>query len=578
MKKKMLLISLTLLLVMSLVAIGCPPPVVVEPVPPVVVELIDGHLDMVAPYGMVSTAHPLATQVGVDILRRGGNAIDAAVAAAFTLAVVEPAGSGLGGGGFMLIYHAATGEVTSIDYRETAPSLVTADIFLCPEGRLKPREAVSSYLWAGVPGTVAGFALALERYGSISLADAVHRAIYYAETGIPVVGYLYNLIIDSTMMASFNAHPAAAAIFTKNSEPFDYGDILVQKDLAKTLRLIAAEGPDAFYRGSIAEAIATHMAAVGGLITKEDLANFQPIIREAVRGIYRGYEIISMPLSSAGGIQIIQMLNILEGFEVSAMVHNSAEHIHLLAETMKRSFANRRAFMGDIDFVDVPVKGLISKEYAAYLRDGIDLERPAIEVKAGDPAAFENSQTTHLVVKDREGNVVSKTVSIGWGFGLGGLIPGTGILLNNQVHGFRPYLLYPDHPNFIEPGKRPLSSMAPTIIFRDGVPFLAVGSPGAKRIVTAVLQIISNVIDFDMGIQAAINAPRIHNEGQEIQMEDRIPEEVREELKAMGHEISVRGSFDPHFGGAHAILVVDGMMRGGADPRRDGVAIGLDGR
>lgn len=575
MKKKMLLISLALLLAMSLVAIGCPPvdePIVIEPP---VVELIDGHLDVVAEYGMVATAHPLATQAGVEILRAGGNAIDAAVAAAFTLGVVEPHASGLGGGGFMLFYSADTGEVTVIDYADVAPGLATDDMFLDPAG-----EAICwlvrsiSYPASAVPGQVAGLTLALERYGTFSLADTLCRAIQHAEEGIIVEGTLHGLLRTPHWLAWLNQHPAAAAIFTVDGQPFEYGSILVQEDLAQTLRLIAEYGPDAFYRGPIAEAIAAHHAAVGGLITMEDLANFQPVIREPLRTTYRGFEIFTMPPPSAGGMQIIQMLNMLEVFDLAAIGHNSALHIHLLAETMKRSFADRLQFIADPAFVEVPIAGLISKEYAAERRRDIRLgwASEQDEVVFGDPTPFGPS-TTHLVVVDGEGNVVSMTNTINWWFGSSTVIPGTGILLNNEMADFNPL---PGYPNSIEPGKRPKGSMSPTIVLRDGQPFLTIGSPGGMRILTAVLQIVSNVIDFGMGMQAAIDAPRMHCEGDAIRMEDRIPEEVRAELEAMGHEIEVRGAFDRHFGGAQGILLIGDMMRGGADPRLDGVAIGID--
>lgn len=568
-QRKGILLLLTLICSLALL-VGCtqtPPPDQAQPP----VELINE--EVVAENGMVAAAHPLAAQVGAEILKKGGNAIDAAVATAFTLNVVEPNASGIGGGGFMVIRPAETGETVIIDFREVAPLKATADMYELDEnGKVKDFANSRGYRAVAVPGQVAGLALALEKYGTISLAEALEKAIYYAENGFEVSGTLAKIIADK--YDKIKAFPATAEIYLKDGLPLEEGDILVNKDLANTLRLIAEQGPDAFYEGPIAEAIAADMAANGGLITLEDLANYEPTIRKPVVGTYRGYEIISMPPPSSGGTHIIQMLNMLEGFDLSAMEHNSAEHIHILAEVMKRAFADRAKYMGDPDFVDIPLEGLLSKEYAAQLRETIDLETASTEVTAGDPAAFEGANTTHLSVIDKDGNIVALTQTIECFFGSGVVVPGTGILLNDQMHDFNPR---PGTANSIEPGKKPLSSMSPTIVLKDGKPFLTVGSPGGPRIITAVLQIISNVIDFGMSIQEAIEAPRIHCQGAEIRMEDRIPEEVRAQLEEMGHTIDVRGSYDLHFGGAQGILLSpeDGKLHGGADPRRDGVAVGF---
>ena len=568
-RKKAFVAVVSLVCTMALVACCATTEVPEAPPEQEPVQLL--NQEVVAENGIVAAAHPLAAQVGAEILQQGGNAIDAAVATAFTLNVVEPNASGLGGGGFMVIRFADTGETAIIDYREVAPLAATEDMYeLDADGNVVDNANSRGYRAVAVPGQVAGLFLALEKYGTIDLAKALEKPIEYAEKGFEVSEGLSGIIADN--FDKINAFPASAALYLKDGLPLEAGEILVNTDLANTLRLIAEEGPDVIYNGPIGEAIAADMKANGGLITMEDFVAYKPAIREPVVGKYRDYEIVSMSPPSSGGTHIIQILNILEGFDLGTMEHNSAEHIHLMAEAMKRAYADRSKYMADPDFADIPLTGLLSKDYATHLRESIDPEAASSDVSPGNPAAYEGASTTHVSIMDKEGNIVSLTQTIECFFGSGVVIPGTGILLNDQMHDFTPR---PGTANSVEPGKKPLSSMSPTIVLKDGQPFMTVGSPGGTRIITAVMQIISNIIDFDMGIQEAIEAPRIHCQGAEIRIEDRIPEEVRTQLEDIGQTVDVRGSYDLHFGGAQGVTFKDGKLYGGADPRRDGVAVGF---
>jgi gamma-glutamyltranspeptidase/glutathione hydrolase len=524
--------------------------------------------------GMVAAAHPLASQVGVEILKKGGNAVDAAVATAFALGVVEPNASGLGGGGFILVYNAKTKGVTAIDYREMAPLKATPDMYkLTPDGKVVDNENVVGHKAVAIPGTLAGLTLALKQHGTMSLKDVMAPAIRIAEQGYTVSKTLNGIIKDNFDMLT--KYPAAAAIYLKDGLPYEAGDKLVLKDLAKSYRLIAEKGPDVFYKGEIADAIEKEMKASGkGLITKADLAAYKPAIRTPVRGTYRGYEIISMSPSSSGGTHIIQILNILEGYNMTRLGFQTPESLHIMAEAMKRAFADRSKFMADTDFVKVPIAGLISKKYAEELRKGISMNVAGTKIAPGNPLPFVGSgSTSHLSVIDKQGNIVALTQSINFFFGSGVIVPGTGIILNNHMDDFNPQ---PGTSNSVEPKKRPLSSMSPTIMLKNGKPFLSVGTPGATRIISAVPQIIVNVVDFRMNIQDAIEAARIHCMTGDIFMESRIPKEVQEALIAKGHKLSVRGAMDLYFGGAQGVMIdpVSGKLYGAGDPRRDGVAVG----
>lgn len=521
--------------------------------------------------GMVASATPLATEIGLEILRKGGNAVDAAVATAFALGVAEPAASGLGGGGFILI-RLANGQVAFIDYREMAPNAATPTMYLGPDGKVIPRATVIGHLAVGVPGTLAGLNLALTRYGTMSLRQVLQPSIALAERGYAVPKTMAGLIRDN--LAKLNQFPAAKAIYTKDGLPYEVGDHIVLRDLAKSYRLIAAGGPDVFYRGEIADAIAAEMRRGKGLITRDDLAAYQPKLRDPVRSTYRGYEIISSPPPSSGGTHIVEALNILEGFNMAQLGFQTPQALHVLTEALKRSFADRAKYMADPDFVKVPVAGLTSKAYAELLRKSIDLAKATPAVAPSDPAPYDKpANTSHISVVDRAGNIVALTQTINYFFASGVVVPGYGIMLNDEMDDFVPT---PGSANSVQPGKRPLSSMAPTLVLRDGRPFMTLGTPGATRIISALPQILMNVIDYKMDIQSAIEAPRIHAMTRDIFLESRIPEDVRSALRAMGHPLQVRGEMDLYFGGAQAILIAPtGVLFGGADPRRDGFAKGL---
>ncbi len=518
---------------------------------------------------MVASAHPIASKVGVEVLRRGGNAIDAAVATAFALGVVEPFASGIGGGGFMLIYIARSKEVVTIDYRETAPLRATPETYQTPDvqpGDDQPRQSHSS---VAVPGTVAGLALALGQYGTMDLKSVMGPAIEVAENGYEVGGLLNSMMEKYSQKLS--QFPATARIYLKNGQPYKVGDRLYLKDLAQAYRLIAENGPDVFYHGVIARAIEDEMKRSGtGLITLGDLAAYRPVWRPPVQGNYRGYEIFSMGPPSSGGAHVIELLNILEGYDIAGLGPNTLETISLMAEAMTKVFSDRERFMGDPDFVKIPLDNLISKEHAARLRTQISRQRGSGKVVWKDRSADVPHQTSHLSVVDKEGNLVALTQTINSFFGSGVVVPGTGILLNNEMNDFVPQT---GSPNSIEPRKRPLSSMSPTLVLKDDRPYLTIGMPGATRIITVLPQILINMIDHKMNIQEAINAPRFHcMVDKEIFVESRIPQEVRDGLTRKGYGVVVKEGLDLYFGGAQGVMIdpETRTLHGGADPRREG--------
>jgi len=528
--------------------------------------------------GMVASAHPLASQVGVDILKAGGNAIDAAVAVGFALGVVEPNASGIGGGGLMLIWFADSGEVVFIDSRETAPAAATADMFELDEnGKVKPdgrgfNPVVIGGRSIAVPGEVAGLLAALGKYGSMGREQVMQPAIDYAEQGITVSPVLAGIIAENyEALANF---PASEKIFLDDGFPKEPGSTLRNPDLGNTLRLIAEQGRDAFYQGPVAQSIVDAVQADGGLITMEDLAGFDVSFREPVKSTYRGYEIISAPPPSSGGTHVIELLNIMENFDVEQMGLNSAESIHAWAEAMKLMYSDRAQFMGDSDFVDVPLRGLTSKQYAREQFARIDMDSVLELPASGDPWTVESGSTTHFSVVDSAGNMVAYTKTINHFFASGITTPGTGIVLNDQMDDFDKR---PGNANSIAGGKRPLSSMSPTLLLKDGKPFATIGSPGGKRILSTVAMLISDLVDFDMDIQSAINTPRINNyEKGPLKMEARIPVKVQNELSEMGHQLIIKKDFDLYFGGAQGVVIDQrtGVLHGGADPRRDGKAVG----
>ena len=528
-----------------------------------------------ATQGMVSTSHTLATDVALQVLKDGGNAVDAAVTAGFALAVTQPRSGNIGGGGFMLIAPGDGAAPEAIDYRETAPAAAIENLFLDEDGNVDQNRSRFSHKAAGVPGTVAGLALALERHGSISLKQALAPAIKLANNGFTVPRrFGEGLEQARRRMARW---PATLKTFYKeDGSAWQPGERFRQPELAATLQRIADQGNDGFYKGETARLIAAEMASNDGLITEADLAGYKPVVRTPVHGTYRGYDIYSMSPPSSGGIHIVQILNIMEGFPIAEFGHNSASAIHHMAEAMKLAYADRTQYLGDTDFVDVPVAGLISKGYAEELRGTIkpNKTRPASEIKPGQPAAYESPETTHFSVVDRWGNAVSNTYTINFSYGSGITVAGAGFLLNNEMDDFsakpgvpNAYGLIGGAANKIEPGKRMLSSMSPTVVRKDGRNFLVTGSPGGSRIITTTLQVIMNVIDHGMNIQSAVSVPRIHHQWlpDQIRVEQGISADTVKLLESKGHTVVT----DSAMGAIQSIMISeDGALYGGADPRR----------
>jgi len=531
---------------------------------------------VVAQNGMVVTESKYATQAGLQVLKEGGNAVDAAVTIGFTLAVTFPRAGNLGGGGFMLIYLADSDEVLSIDYREKAPLKASHDMFLDGQGNVDKEKSRHSILSVGIPGTVAGLTLALENYGTISLERALQPAIELAQRGFPVDQELSESLnqVKSRMKVS----TASMDIFFKQGEkPYSEGELLTQKDLAWSLKQIVKNGSEAFYTGDIAKKIDSFMKQNGGLITNHDLKNYKALIRKPVEGEYRGYKIYSMPPPSSGGVVLIEMLNILEQFPLSSLGHNTAKTIHIFAEVMKYAYADRSKYLGDPDFSPVPVTWLTSKKYAQSIKEQINMEKstPSHEISPGNPNLQEGNNTTHFSVMDRYGNAVSNTYTLNFSYGSRITVPGTGILLNNEMDDFsakpgtpNAYGLVGGKLNAIAPEKRMLSSMSPTIVMKDGKPSLITGSPGGSRIITTVLQIIANVIDFNMNISEATNAVRVHHQWlpDKLMVERGLNEDTIKILKEMGYKVEIGTTI----GVAESIIQEGNYMYGASDPRRPG--------
>ncbi len=543
---------------------------------PAIIDPADIHHPVVGRSGMVVSQNMLASEIGAEILARGGNAVDAAVAVGFALAVTLPRAGNLGGGGFMLVYLAAENRVVAIDYREMAPAAAHRDMYLDENGEVDLSVVRFSYKAAGVPGTVAGLYHAHRKYGTMKWRDVVRPAMQLARDGI-VVDYDMSGSLKRRA-ARLTRNPATlAAYFKADGIPYEAGEKLVQKDLAWSLRLIGRRGPDAFYKGPIAEKIVADMKANDGLITMEDLAGYRVVERDPVRGTYRGYEIVSMPPPSSGGVHIVQMLNVLEYFPVAEMGAGSADSLHLLAETMRLAYADRSEHLGDPDFYDVPVAWLTSKEYARKLAAGIDMDaaRKSSDVKPGTPARPESPDTTHFSVMDRSGNMVANTYTLNFSYGSGNTIAGAGFLLNNEMDDFaakpgvpNAFGLLGGDANAVQPAKRPLSSMTPTLVFKDGKPYLATGSPGGSRIITAVLQLLVNVIDHGMNIADATHMPRIHHQWLPdlLQYERLVNPDSLRMLAGRGHELRQRDAL----GALETLMYSNGLFFGCADPRRPG--------
>ena len=534
-----------------------------------------------AAHGMVVAQEALAARVGADILQKGGNAVDAAVAVGFAMAVTYPRAGNIGGGGFMII-HRASGEDIAIDYRETAPQAINKTSFLDAQGNADPQKSRDSALAIGVPGTVAGLALAEEKYGSghFKLSDLIAPAIALARDGITVADDTADsLPVERPRLARW---PSSAQIFLKaDGSALAQGDRLVQPELANTLQAIAAGGPRAFYEGETAQKLAAAVQAAGGVMTAGDLKSYRAIERNPVRGSYRGYDIISMPPPSSGGVALVEMLNILEGYDLAHADQTQA--LFLMIEAMKRAYADRAFFLGDPDVVKVPVARLISKSYAGEWRATID---PAHATAAKDirptgaPVQSEGHNTTHFSVIDRCGNAVSNTYTLNFSYGVGLVAAGTGILLNNELDDFaakadapNAYGLLGFDANAPGPGKRPLSSMTPTIVLKDGKPYLVTGTPGGSRIISAVLQIVVDVIDRRMDIASAVSAPRLHNQWMPDQVfaEPGFSGDLIAALEARGDAVTAQKLT----GSANSILATPSGFAGAADPRtRGSLAVG----
>jgi gamma-glutamyltranspeptidase / glutathione hydrolase len=532
-----------------------------------------------AKHGMVVAQEARAARIGADVLRRGGNAVDAAVAVGFAMAVTYPRAGNIGGGGFMVIHLARTrgnrSRDIAIDYRETAPAATTRDIFRNAQGEADPRKSREHGLAIGVPGTVAGLTLALRKYGSgrFTLAELLAPAIALARDGYPVGDEFENT--GRASIARMARWPATAKLFLKaDGALIERGTLLVQTDLADTLQGIARHGADAFYQGPVADKIAAAVRAAGGLMTADDLKNYRAVERGVLRGRYRSARIVSMPPPSSGGALLIEMLNVLEGFALRA---NDPASLHLVVETMRYAYADRARLLGDPDFVKAPIAGLLSKRYAAKLRVRIDRDRatPSDRIGDADPGAFEGKNTTHFSVIDRYGNAAANTYTLNLSYGVGLVADGTGVLLNNELDDFaaapgapNAFGLVGYEANAPGPNKRPLSSMTPTIVLKNGRPFMVTGSPGGSRIITAVLQVLLNVIDHRMPLPQAVHAPRVHHQWlpDETMVEAWLPPDTMKALEARGHRVTVW----PSFSSVQSILVTPRGFVGAADTRTRG--------
>ena len=531
-----------------------------------------------AEHGMVVAQEKIAAQIGADVLRRGGNAVDAAVATGFAMAVTYPRAGNIGGGGFMIIHSKDRNEDIAIDYRETAPAAMTRDIFLGADGKPDIAKSRDSALGIGVPGTVAGLTLALEKYGSgkFMLSDLLKPAIDLARDGFVVADDLADTM--SSGQRRLARWPSATKIFSgADGKSLHDGDKLVQADLAATLSAVSEQGPRGFYQGPVADKLVKAIGDAGGIMTLDDLKSYQAVIRAPVRGNYRGYDIVSMPQPSSGGIVLLETLNILEGYPISDMKQGAAPSLHLMIEAMKRAYADRARYLGDPAFVNAPIATLTAKDYGTKQRASIDPDHatPSTDVGTPTPAPREGSNTTHFSVVDSYGNAVSNTYTLNFPYGVGLVADGTGVLLNNELDDFtaapgasNAFGLVGFEANLPGPGKRPLSSMSPTIVLKDGKPVLVTGSPGGSRIISAVLQVIVNVLDYHMDVAAAVAAPRLHHQWlpDEVRVERGFAEETIAALKARGHRlIEPLGQTS-----ANSIAVTANGLLGAPDPRTRG--------
>lgn len=533
------------------------------------------HSPVVGEKGMVVSQNAIAAKVGADILRQGGNAVDAAVATAFALAVTLPRAGNIGGDGFMMVHLAKTNETIFIDYRGVAPKAAKLETFVDADGKEIDDVASRGYRAPTVPGTVAGLYLAHQKYGRLPWKTLVEPAYRLASDGVA-------LSPDEAFVFSWakqrlsESEAGKRAFYKPDGALYRAGETLKQPDLAWSLRQIADKGADAFYRGEIAQRFAADMKAHGGLITAEDLASYKAVIRQPLVGSYRGLTVMTSPPASAGGATLLEMLNMLETFDLKASGLGSAKTLHLEAEAMKMAYADRSRYLGDTDFVKVPLGGFASKAYGAERAKRINPDKatPAKELGVGDPWAFESHNTTHFSVADAEGNAVSNTFTLGADFGSGVMVSGAGFVLNNQMNNYAHEAAWraqragkPLPPNALEPGKRVLSTMMPTMIFKDGKPWLITGTPGGATIIDTVLQVIVNIVDFKLNVAEATHQPRIFQDASDnLRVEPNFNPDTVALLKAMGHPISS----DETMGSAQSIMIDNGLFLGGADPRRPG--------
>lgn len=542
-----------------------------------------------ARHAIVASTSELASRAGAEVMKKGGNAVDAAVAVALALAVTWPSAGNLGGGGFMLI-RKADGTVEAIDYRERGPLAATRDMYLDANGNVVPGLSTEGYKAAGVPGTIAGLALAHKRHGKLKWEEVVEPARKLAADGFVVNYHLARSLRLQSTQDKMKSSSESRRIFQRGGKFYEMGETFVQPELASVLASVKNDPRD-FYEGATAKLIVDDVKANGGIITAEDLRTYEATIRKPLRTTYRGYEILTMPPPSSGGIALIEMLNMLEAYDLKAMGWHSSQYVHTVVEVMRRAFADRAQFLGDTDFVNVPVAGIVSREYANERRKTIDPKKasPSREAGAGNPMPYESPETTHFTIVDPDGNIVSNTYTLNDSYGAGVTVKGAGFLLNNEMDDFtskigvaNDYGLIQGEANAIAPKKRPLSSMTPTIVLKDGKPAFAVGSPGGPTIINTVLQVILNVIDFDMDIQKAISAPRFHHQWMPDVIfweEFDLQPDTRRTLEAMGHtfrELPGMNKTTPgQIGDAHGVAIgADGVRLGASDPRLAGVPVG----
>ncbi|MBV8516954.1 MAG: gamma-glutamyltransferase [Acidobacteria bacterium] len=540
-----------------------------------------------APHGMVSCVSPIASHIGADVLAKGGNAVDAAVAVGFALAVTWPSAGNLGGGGFMLV-RTADGNAIALDYRERAPLAATRTMYVDANGKVIPKLSTQGYKAVGVPGTVAGLALAHKRWGKLPWKELIAPAQKLAADGFTINYMLAKSLAEKSSIEKMEPFADSKRIFLNNGKPYVMGDKLVQPELARVLARIATDPRD-FYEGATAKQLVDDMRAHGGLVTAEDLRTYEPTLRTPLRTTYRGYEILTMPPPSSGGIALIEMLHMLEPYDLGAMGWHSSQHVHLMTEVMRRAFADRAQFLGDTDFVKVPVAALTSAAFAESRRKTIDPEHatPSATTGAGDPAPYESTQTTHFCVIDAQGNAVSNTYTLNDSYGAGVTATGLGFLLNDEMDDFSSapgtpnyYGLIQGEANSIAPRKRPLSSMTPAIVLKDNKLAYALGSPGGPTIINTVLQLLVNVIDFKMNIAEAVSAPRIHHQWlpDELYWEPfDLQGDTRAALERMGHKLRAKAGFadSDTIGDAQMIGIdTNGTRMGAADTRRGGEAAG----